>query len=130
MPTPAPVEPTPVPTTEAPATTITSTSTTSSAAPTQPSNPYLVDADLSQISAFKANTGGWNTNSLVSWFRTNNAADDTNVCAQDSAPDFVDLQLTFLPSSIPLLSFRPLSPPFPLVPCSSCAGELMVLSSV
>lgn len=58
--------------------TLTATSTTTSSAPTASANPYLVDVDLSDISAFNANTLGWNTNSLISWYHTDSSADSTN----------------------------------------------------
>lgn len=61
-----------------PSFTIVPTTTTTPAEPSASSNPYLVDANLSGISAFQASTGGWNTNSLVSWYHTNSAADSTN----------------------------------------------------
>ncbi|ORY74781.1 hypothetical protein BCR35DRAFT_353799 [Leucosporidium creatinivorum] len=52
--------------------------TTTSPQPSASSNPYLVDANLAGISAFQASTGGWNGNSLVSWYHTNSATDSTN----------------------------------------------------
>ncbi|SCV72645.1 BQ2448_4182 [Microbotryum intermedium] len=60
--------------------TITTTAAASSPTPTRSDDSFMVDAKISSngITGFNAKSLGWNTNAIMSWFRTDSAQDSTN----------------------------------------------------